>query len=106
MESTKSFEMNTNMTPHDAISAYIDNELSGDDEQNFLISLASSDNLRKSFRSELVLKNVIHQDEVLTTPSRDMRGAVLMTLGIGAATALTSETADAAASAVPAAKAT
>ena len=84
------------MTPHDQISAYIDNELGADQEQDFLISLASSDGLRKSFRSELVLKNVIHQDEVLTSPSRDMRGAVLTTLGIVGVSALASETADAA----------
>ncbi len=93
------------MTPHDQISAYIDNELSGEQEQNFLISLASSDGLRKSFRSELVLKNVIHRDEVLTSPSRDMRGAVLTTLGIVGVSALASETADAA-TAVSATKAT
>jgi hypothetical protein len=93
------------MTPHDQISAYIDNELAAEQEQDFLISLASSDGLRKSFRSELVLKNVIHQDEVLTTPSRDMRGAVLTTLGIAGVSALASETADAA-TAVSATKAT
>jgi negative regulator of sigma E activity len=84
------------MTPHDQISAYIDNELPAEQEQDFLISLASSDGLRKSFRSELVLKNVIHQDEVLTKPSRDMRGAILTTLGIAGVSALASETADAA----------
>ncbi|MEP7235720.1 MAG: hypothetical protein ABI778_10530, partial [Ignavibacteriota bacterium] len=54
---------------------------------------------------ELVLKNVIHQDEVMTTPSRDMRGVVLTTLGIAGATALASETANAA-TAVSATKAT
>jgi len=95
-----------NMTQHDQISAFIDNELTGEQEQDFLISLASSEGLRKSFRSELVLKNVIHRDEVLTTPSRNMRGAVLTTLGIGGAAVLASETADAATTAVPAAKAT
>ncbi len=94
------------MTSHDQISAYIDNELGAEQEQDFLISLASSDGLRKSFRSELVLKNVIHQDEVLTTPSRDMRGAVLTTLGIAGVSALASETADAAGTAVSATKAT
>src|SRR5436309_487688 len=95
------------MTQHDQISAYIDGELNPEQEQDFLISLASSDGLRKSFRSELVLKNVIHRDEVLTTPSRNMRGAVLTTLGIAGATALASESAEAAAvSAAPAVKAT
>ena len=84
------------MTPHDQISAFIDNELGVDQEQDFLISLASNDGLRKSFRSELVLKNVIHQDEVLTTPSRDMRGAVLATLGIIGASAIAGDSSSAA----------
>ncbi len=70
------------MTQHDNISSYIDNELSHEQEQDFLISLASSEALRKSFRSELVLKNIVHRDDALTTPSRDMRPAVLATLGI------------------------
>src|SRR5579872_5033360 len=94
------------MTQHNQISAYIDGELSAEQEQDFLISLASSDGLRKSFRSELVLKNVIHRDEILTTPSRSMRGAILATLGITGAAALASESAEAATSAVPAAKTT
>ena len=63
------------MTNHDQISSFIDNELNHDQEQDFLISLASSEGLRKSFRSELVLKNIIHRDEVLTAPSRDLRPA-------------------------------
>ena len=83
------------MTQHDRISAYVDNELSGEQEQDFLISLASSDTLRKTFRSELILKNVIHRDEVLTEPSRDLRPAILGVIGIGAAMAV-AETADAA----------
>jgi hypothetical protein len=92
------------MTQHDQISAFIDNELPPEQEQDFLISLASSDGLRKSFRSELVLKNVIHQDEILTTPSRSMRNAVLGSLGIAGASALASESAEA--SVLPAAKVT
>jgi negative regulator of sigma E activity len=95
-----------NMTQHDQISAYIDGELSPEQEQDFLISLASSDGLRKSFRSELVMKNVIHRDEVLTSPSRKMRGAVLTTLGIAGTAALASESAEAATTVLPAAKAT
>src|SRR5258708_1029799 len=94
------------MTQHDQISAYIDGELSAEQEQDFLISLASSDGLRKSFRSELVLKNVIHRDEVLTTPARTMRGAILATLGITGTALVASESAEAAVSTLPAAKAT
>jgi negative regulator of sigma E activity len=84
------------MTQHDKISAFIDNELTHEAEQDFLISLASNDGVRKAFRSELVLKNVIHQDELVTVPNRDMRGAILATVGIGVATAVATETADAA----------
>lgn len=87
--------MNKNMTNHDRISSYIDNELSMEQEQDFLISLASSDSLRKSFRSELVLKNVIHRDDVLTEPSRDMRPAILGAIGI-ATVAATADTSSAA----------
>jgi hypothetical protein len=84
------------MTNHDQISSFIDNELSHDQEQDFLISLASSEGLRKSFRSELVLKNIIHRDEVLTSPSRDLRPAVLGTIGLVGASLAATETADAA----------
>src|SRR5881227_3753218 len=73
------------MTQDERISAYIDNELTTDQEQEFLISLAASDGLRKSFRSELVLKKVLHRDESVTNPPRKMRTAVFATLGLAAA---------------------
>ncbi len=76
------------MTPDERISAYIDNELTSDQEQEFLISLAASNGLRKAFRSELVLKNVLHRDESVTNPPRGLRTAVFASLGLGAATAL------------------
>lgn len=79
------------MTQHDKISAYIDNELSHEAEQDFLISLASNDGVRKAFRSELVMKNVIHQDELATLPNRDLRGAILATIGVGTASAVAGE---------------
>jgi negative regulator of sigma E activity len=74
------------MTHDERISSYIDNELSSEQEQEFLISLASSDGLRKSFRSELVLKNVLHRDGAVTEPPREMRSAIFATLGLGIAT--------------------
>lgn len=80
------------MTYHDKISAFIDNELSHDAEQDFLISLASNESVRRAFRSELVMKNVIHQDELATQPKRDLRGLLLGTLGIGTVTAVAEET--------------
>ncbi len=71
------------MTHDERISSYIDNELSTEQEQEFLISLAASEGLRKSFRSELVLKKVLHRDESVTTPSHRLRTAVFTTLGLG-----------------------
>ncbi|HEY3876224.1 MAG TPA: hypothetical protein VGM92_12165 [Candidatus Kapabacteria bacterium] len=76
------------MTHDERISAYIDNELNGDQEQEFLISLAASEGLRKSFRSELVLKNMLHRDEAGTNPPRRLRGAVFTALGLGMASAI------------------
>lgn len=92
--------MDSNMTYHDKISAFVDNELTHDAEQDFLISLASNESVRRAFRSELVMKNVIHQDELATQPKRDMRGVLLGSLGIGTATAVAEE-ASAATAAVP-----
>ena len=72
------------MVPHDKISSYIDNELTGEQEQEFLISLAASEGLRKAFRSELELKKVIHRDEVVTAPPRELRSVLFAALGFGA----------------------
>ena len=73
------------MTHDDRISSYIDNEFSAEQEQEFLISLAASEGLRKSFRSELVLKKVLHHDEAAMNPPRKLGGAVFASLGLGAA---------------------
>src|SRR4051812_25431404 len=73
------------MTHDERISSYIDNELTPEMEQEFLISLAASDGLRRSFRSELVLQKVLHRDEAVTAPPREMRAAIFATVGLGAA---------------------
>ncbi len=73
------------MTHDERISSYIDNEFSAEQEQEFLISLAASEGLRKSFRSELVLKKVLHHDEAVMNPPRKLRGAVFASLGLAGA---------------------
>ena len=84
------------MTYSDQISAYVDSELSIEQEQEFLISLAANEGLRKTFRSDLVLKSVIHRDELMTAPPREMRSAVFAAIGIGlGATALSASKAEA-----------
>jgi negative regulator of sigma E activity len=79
------------MTNDERISAYIDNELTGEQEQELLISLAANDSLRKSFRSELVLKKVLRADERGVNPPRQLRTAVFAAIGLGAAAMATAD---------------
>lgn len=93
------------MTHQDQISSYFDGGLSMEQEQEFLISLAASEGLRKTFRSDLVLQGLVHQDELRIAPPREMRAAVFAAIGLGlGATALTSSRAEAAGSATTAPK--
>lgn len=94
------------MTNDDRISAYIDNELTTEQEQELLISLAANDSLRKSFRSELVLKKVVHADERGINPPRYLRAAVFAAIGLGVATAATAEAQAATVQTAPAASVT
>jgi hypothetical protein len=74
------------MNYQDQISSYIDNDLTSEAEQEFLISLAASEGLRRSFRSELVMKDILHKDEAATRPPREMRGAIFGAVGLTAGT--------------------
>lgn len=89
------------MTHDERISSYIDNELSLEQEQEFLISLAASDGLRKSFRSELVLKNVMHRDDASVNPPHTLRRSVFAALGLAGADMIASEHAHAASQSAP-----
>ncbi len=89
------------MTHDERISSYIDNELSLEQEQEFLISLAASDGLRKSFRSELVLKNVMHRDDASVNPPHTLRRSVFAALGLAGADMVASEHAHAASQSAP-----
>jgi len=75
------------MNQQDTISSYIDNELSAEAEQEFLISLAASESLRRSFRSELTMKNILREDDRTVNPPRSMRNAVFSAVGLSAAPA-------------------
>jgi len=77
------------MEYQDKISSYIENELSAEGEQEFLISLAASESLRRSFRSELVMKNILRQDDHMTSPPSEMRSNVFSaTIGLPAASSI------------------
>jgi hypothetical protein len=73
------------------ISSYVDNGLSREAEQDFLIKLAANDNLRNSFRTEMVLKEVVRRDESLITPPRALRASVFAAVGLAASEASASQ---------------
>lgn len=73
------------MVNHDLISSYLDNELTREQEQEFLISLAANEQLHQAFRSELILNRVVRRDEAMTIPPRDMRSTILSTIGLAGA---------------------
>ncbi len=73
------------MDYQDKISSYIENELTAEGEQEFLISLAASESLRRSFRSELVMKNILRQDDHMTAPPSEMRSNVFSAIGLATA---------------------
>jgi hypothetical protein len=75
------------MDYQDKISSYIENDLSAEAEQEFLISLAASEGLRRAFRSELIMKNIMREDERVTAPPRKIRADVFAAVGLASAVA-------------------
>lgn len=70
------------------ISRYFDRMMSPGEEQNFLISLAASNELRLAFRSQLELMKAIRDDKHDMRPIAEVRSRTLMALGLtGAVTA-------------------
>jgi hypothetical protein len=80
------------MDYQDKISSYIENELTAEGEQEFLISLAASETLRRSFRSELVMKNILRQDDHMTSPPSEMRSNVFTAIGLTTAASASDST--------------
>jgi hypothetical protein len=72
----------------DLIVRYFDRNMSVSEEQNFLISLAASDELRIAFRSHLELNRAIRQDKDDMRPVAQVRSRTLATLGLTAAATL------------------
>jgi hypothetical protein len=67
------------------ISRYFDRQMSSSEEQNFLISLAASNELRLAFRGQLELMKAIRDDKHEMRPIGEVRSRTLATLGLSAA---------------------
>jgi len=80
--------MNMTIRNEAMISRYFDRLMSPGEEQNFLISLAASDELRLAFRSQLELMKAIRDDKHDMRPIAEVRSRTLTALGLtGAVTA-------------------
>jgi len=69
------------MTTYDPINAYLSNEMTPDQERQFLISVASSDNLRRALKSEVMIERIITRDEREMAVPHTLRAAILAEAG-------------------------
>lgn len=67
------------------LSKYFDHRMTADEEQNFLIQLAASDDLRTAFRSHLELQKAIRDDKDDLRSVAQVRNRTLTALGLSAA---------------------
>lgn len=71
---------------HDELIArYFEHKMSSKEEQNFLITLAASDELRLQFRSHLELMKAVRQDKDDMRPVAQVRNRTMAALGLSTA---------------------
>lgn len=66
------------------LTKYFEHRMTGDEEQNFLIQLAASDDLRNAFRSHLELQRAIREDKDDLRAVAQVRNRTLTALGLSA----------------------
>jgi len=69
----------------DLIARYFEHRMTPKEEQNFLISLAASDEMRLQFRSHLELMKAVRQDKDDMRPVAHVRARTLTALGLSTA---------------------
>lgn len=72
------------MRQEEQITRYFEHGMSAAEEQNFLISLAASDEMRVSFRSQLELMKAVRSDSDALRSVASVRDRTLMALGLSA----------------------
>ncbi|HEY3874773.1 MAG TPA: hypothetical protein VGM92_04820 [Candidatus Kapabacteria bacterium] len=82
------------MKNEEQLNRYFESGMSGTEEQNFLISVAASDELRRAFRSQLELIKAVRSDKDALHSGRDgdpvamVRTRTLVALGLSATAAM------------------
>ena len=76
--------MNINLKDEESLQHYFEHTMSGGEEQNFLIDVASRDDMRLAFRSQLELLKVVGKDLVAMPGAAFVRERTLAALGLSA----------------------
>ncbi len=75
------------MNREEQLNEFFENGMSAADEQNFLISVAASDELRRAFRSQLELMKAVRSDKDSLRSVAQVRNRTLAALGLSATAA-------------------
>lgn len=75
------------MNTADLITAFFNNEMSPDQERQFLVSVASSDSLRLGLKSHVMLDKILNEQSDITRVSSDVRTNIMREAAVVAAAA-------------------
>src|SRR5437762_5789726 len=75
------------MKQEEQINRYLEHAMSSGEEQNFLITLAASDDMRMAFRSHLELMKAVRKDKDDLRTVAQVRNRTLAALGLSATAA-------------------
>lgn len=76
--------MNINLKDEELLQQYFEHDMSGGEEQNFLIDVAARDDMRMAFRSQLELLKAVGKDKMAMPAAAFVRERTLAALGLSA----------------------
>jgi hypothetical protein len=76
--------MNINLKDEELLQQYFEHDMSGGEEQNFLIDVAARDDMRLAFRSQLELLKAVGKDKMAMPAAAFVRERTLAALGLSA----------------------
>src|SRR5438477_3062414 len=74
-----------NIRDEEQLQQYFERQMSGSQEQNFLINVAARDDMRLAFRSQLELLKAVREDKDASGSPTFVRSKTLGALGLGGA---------------------
>src|SRR5437016_13946222 len=74
-----------NIRDEEQLQQYFERQMSGSQEQNFLINVAARDDMRLAFRSQLELLKAVREDKDSSGSPTFVRTKTLSALGLGGA---------------------